>query len=128
MKSQHCCLGACVALCFVVLTARVFANPVGETVRAGTARFDRTAPGMLSIHQGSSKLIVDWRDFSIAAGETTRFIQPSSSAAALNRVISANPSRIFGNLQANGKVYLVNQNGIFVGRGGAVRTRSFVGS
>jgi len=128
MKNQRRFAEVSVALSFVLLTSQVLANPVGESVRAGMARFDRAAPGVLSIHQSSSRLIVNWRDFSIAAGETTRFIQPSASAVALNRVVTANPSKIFGTLEANGKVYLINQNGILVGKSGVINTRSFVAS
>jgi filamentous hemagglutinin family protein len=128
MKSQRRFSEVSVALCFVTLTTQVFANPVGESLRAGRARFDRSAPGSLSIHQQTDKVIINWRDFSIAAAETTRFIQPSATSIALNRVVTANPSRLFGSLEANGKVYLINPNGILVGRGGAVNTRGFVAS
>ena len=128
MKRHRRFLEVGVVLCFALLNDRVLANPVGESVRAGMARFDRSAPGLLSIHQGSDKLIVNWRDFSIAAGETTRFLQPSATAVALNRVMVGNPSRIYGSLEANGIVYLINPNGILVGPGGAINTRTFVGS
>lgn len=128
MKSQRRFSEVSVVLCLVSMSSQVLANPVGESLRAGRARFDRSAPGSLSIHQDSDRLIINWREFSIAAGETTRFIQPSATSIALNRVVTANPSRLFGNLEANGKVYLINPNGILVGRGGAVNTRGFVAS
>ena len=128
MKSQCRFSEVSVVLCLVTISSQVLANPVGESLRAGRARFDRSAPGSLSIYQNSDKLIVNWREFSIAAGETTRFIQPSATSIALNRVVTANPSRLFGNLEANGKVYLINPNGILVGRAGAVNTRGFVAS
>jgi len=128
MKS-HCRFSEVSAvLCLFMVTGQVFANPTGESLRAGRARFDRSAPGSLSIHQDTDRLIINWRDFSIAAGETTRFIQPSATSIALNRVVTGNHSRLFGSLEANGKVYLINPNGILVGRGGAVNTRGFVAS
>ena len=128
MKSQRRFSEVSVVLCLVTMSSQVLANPVGESVRAGHARFDRSAPGSLSIRQDSDRLIINWHNFSIAAGETTRFIQPSATSIALNRVVTANPSRLFGSLESNGKVYLINPNGILVGRGGAVNTRGFVAS
>jgi large exoprotein involved in heme utilization and adhesion len=47
---------------------------------------------------------------------------------ALNRVIGANPSSILGNLSANGKVFLVNPNGILFGNGAQVNVGGLVAS
>ena len=47
----------------------------------------------------------------------------------LNRVISGNPSAILGNLISNGKLLLINQNGILVGPGGTIDAfGGFIGS
>ncbi|MES2310110.1 MAG: filamentous hemagglutinin N-terminal domain-containing protein, partial [Verrucomicrobiota bacterium] len=70
----------------------------------------------------------NWQDFSILSNETTRFIQPSSSSAVLNRVLGGNPSSILGSLSANGKVYLINPNGIVVGSGANINCNSFIAS
>ncbi|MBI5386517.1 MAG: filamentous hemagglutinin N-terminal domain-containing protein, partial [Verrucomicrobia bacterium] len=103
------------------------ANPVGEHVVAGSAAFNR-AGSALTINQATPRLIINWEDFSIGAGELTRFIQPNVNAAALNRVISASPTTIYGTLQANGSVYLINPNGILVGPGGVINTHNFLGT
>ena len=112
------------SLCFA---GKSLANPFGEKVRSGSADFVRDG-GNLQIRQGSDKLIVDWKDFSIAQGEVTRFLQPGSNSAALNRVYGANVSSIYGSLRANGKVYLINPNGVFIGPSGRVDAGSFIGS
>ncbi|MBL9159095.1 MAG: filamentous hemagglutinin N-terminal domain-containing protein [Verrucomicrobiales bacterium] len=103
------------------------ANPSGGAVAAGSAGISSHG-STLTITQGSNRAIINWQDFSISAGETTRFIQPSSSSAMLNRVIGGNPSQIHGRLQANGQVYLINPNGILVGPGGVVDTGGFLAS
>ena len=104
------------------------ANPVGEQVVAGAAGFERVG-GALTITQGTDRAVINWNSFSIGAGEITKFVQPNSSSAVLNRVITANnPSAIYGTLQANGQVYLINPAGIFIGPGGLVDTASFVAS
>ena len=109
-------------------TSTVQANPVGEQVVAGAAGFERVG-GALTVTQGTDRAVINWSSFSIGAGEITKFVQPNSSSAVLNRVITANnPSAIYGTLQANGQVYLINPAGIFIGPGGLVDTAGFVAS
>jgi hypothetical protein len=43
-------------------------------------------------------------------------------------VVTANPSAIYGTLQANGNVFLINPGGVLVGAGGVVNTATFVAS
>jgi filamentous hemagglutinin family protein len=102
------------------------ANPLGEQVVAGSASFNRDG-STLQITT-SDRAIINWQDFSISTGELARFIQPSSSSAVLNRVVSGNPSSLMGSLQANGKVYLINPNGILIGAGARIDCASFVAS
>ena len=80
----------------------------------------------LQVLQTSDRAVINWRDFSIQPNETTRFVQPSASSAVLNRVTSSSPSQLLGTLQANGQVYLMNQNGIFVGQGAVINASSFL--
>jgi filamentous hemagglutinin family protein len=111
---------------FLVLTLSVFANPKGESVVHGEACFSRDENSLV-VTQKSEKSIINWEDFSIGKGELTRFIQPSNGSS-LNRVISENPSLIYGNLQANGRVYLINKTGILVGESAVIDTKSFLAS
>jgi len=129
MKRTHAFLGSFVAFLFLfsplLLNA---ANPVGEQVVSGSVSFDRTVPGVLSIGQSSDRAIINWQDFSIGAGNLTRFIQPGASSAALNRVIGGNPSSIYGQLQANGQIFLINPAGVLVGASGQIDTAGLVAS
>ncbi|MDX6766629.1 MAG: filamentous hemagglutinin N-terminal domain-containing protein [Candidatus Methylacidiphilales bacterium] len=109
--------------CFPGLSG-VRANPVGEVIQSGTATFERT-PDRLTVTTGD-RVVIGWQDFSIGRGELTQFVQPSSSSLAVNRVMSGNPSQLFGTLQANGHVVLINPNGILVGGGAVVDTGSFL--
>ncbi|MCC7517988.1 MAG: filamentous hemagglutinin N-terminal domain-containing protein [Verrucomicrobiae bacterium] len=102
------------------------ANPSGEQVVAGSAAFARSG-NTLQIHT-SDRVIINWQDFSIHVGELTRFIQPGADSAALNRVISGNPSSLLGALQANGRIYLINPNGIMVGGGATINCGAFIAS
>ncbi|MGA2140736.1 MAG: filamentous hemagglutinin N-terminal domain-containing protein [Verrucomicrobiia bacterium] len=125
--------GTTIAICALATGAilgrqELRANPQGGTVTAGSATIGATAPNTLTIDQISGRVIINWQDFSINAGEVTRFVQPSATAAALNRVITANPSLLYGTLQANGRIFLINQNGILVGKGGQINTAGFTAS
>ncbi len=51
-----------------------------------------------------------------------------NNGATLNRVTGGNPSAIYGNLQSNGTLYLVNPSGIVVGPSGRIDTASFLAS
>ena len=82
----------------------------------------------LTITQLLPKIILDWNKFNLANGDTIQFIQPSSSAAVLNRIYDANPTEISGAIKANGQVFLVNQNGILFHNGTQIDTNSFFAS
>ena len=112
----------------VLLPPALYANPTGEQVVGGAAGFSRPDAATLIVNQNTDRAVINWNSFSIANGELTRFVQPSSSSAVLNRVVTANPSAIYGTLQANGNVYLINPGGVLVGAGGLVNTASFVAS
>ena len=94
---------------------------------AGTATIG-PAGQTLTINQASHSAIINWQQFSIAGGETTKFFLPGASSATLNRVLGGNPSAIYGALQSNGILYLINPSGIFVGPGGRIDTAGFLGS
>jgi filamentous hemagglutinin family protein len=104
-----------------------WANPSGGVVVSGTAGIS-SAGKTLTVQQISNLAIIDWNTFSINSGELTKFLQPSVLAAALNRVTGGDPSAIYGTLQANGRVYLINPNGVTVGPSGVINAQSFVAS
>ena len=106
----------------------VAANPEGGRVVVGAASITQSTPKRLDIRQSTDKAILDWRGFSIGADEHTHFQQPSASAATLNRVSGADPSRILGQLSANGRVMLVNPNGVFFGPGSRVNVGALIAS
>ena len=105
----------------------VSANPNGAQVVQGTASFSNPSANVLNINN-SRNAIINWQSFNIGAGQTTNFIQPSATSSVLNRVITNNPSQILGNLNSNGRVFLINQHGILVGEGASINTAGFFGS
>lgn len=104
------------------------ANPEGGTVMQGAATITQPDAKTVQVNQTSDKAVIDWRSFSIAPGELTRFVQPSTSASVLNRVTGDQVSQILGSLQANGRVYLVNPNGIVFGAGSKIDVGALIAS
>jgi filamentous hemagglutinin family protein len=107
--------------------ANVSALPVGGVVAEGGATINSGA-NATTINQSTQNAVINWQSFNIGQGQTVQFVQPNASAVMLNRVVGANPSSILGNLSANGKVFLVNPNGILFGQGASVNVGGLVAS
>ncbi|MES2717024.1 MAG: autotransporter-associated beta strand repeat-containing protein [Pseudomonadota bacterium] len=104
------------------------ALPTGAQLRFGQAQVQQTGAQQLDIRQTSPRAGLDWTGFSIAAGERVRIHQPGRDAVLLNRVTGSDPSLIFGSLQSNGTVWLVNPRGIVFGRDSRVDVGGLVAS
>jgi filamentous hemagglutinin family protein len=102
------------------------ANPAGGQVVGGQATIANTAPNTVTINQATPRAAIDWQSFNIAPSETTRFVQPSASAVALNRVRAGDPSVIAGTLSANGQIILINPSGVLFTRGAQVNVNSLL--
>lgn len=117
-------LSACLML---GLGAAAHALPTGGVVAAGGASITSTA-STTTITQSTANTVINWQSFGIAAGQTVQFVQPGSTSVALNRVLGADPSSIMGNLTANGRVFLLNPNGVLFGSGASVNVGGLVAS
>ncbi|SDI61912.1 GLUG motif-containing protein, partial [Propionivibrio dicarboxylicus] len=94
------------------------ANPANPVVLAGQATFQQV--GKTLTVSNTPGAIINWQSFNIDRGELTRFIQQSASSQVLNRVTGVDPSVILGSLQSNGRVILINPNGVAFGAGAQV--------
>src|SRR4051812_11442553 len=104
-----------VAACF---SGAGLANPVSPTVVSGQATFAQFGKTLTITNTPGA--IINWGGFSIRADEATRFVQQSSSSSVLNRVVGQDPSVILGQLQSNGRVFLINPSGILFGAGSQI--------
>src|SRR4051812_26690383 len=123
VKSAPFALRACAASMLLIAGA-AGANPTGGVVVNGQVSFSQAQPNQLTV-TNSPGAIINWQGFSIGANETTRFNQQSASSAVLNRVVGGDVSSILGALTSNGKVFLVNPNGIIFGAGSRIDTAGF---
>lgn len=105
----------------------LWANPDGAQIINGQVSIDTATPGVTTI-TNSPNAIIQWQNFNIAQNETTRFVQQNSQSAVLNRIIGENPSAILGQLASNGKVFLINPNGVIFGANSVVDTQGLIAS
>src|SRR5882724_4247490 len=104
-----------------------FAGPNGGTVVGGQATIQGQGTANVTVNQFSQNAIVNWNTFNIGTGERTQFVQPNSSSIILNRVTGGlGPSQILGTIDANGRVFLVNRDGIIFGAGAVINTAGFL--
>ncbi len=126
LKAKRFVQRTCVAAVCCALAVPALANPNAPTVVNGQATFQ--VNGKTLTVTNTPGTIINWQGFSISADELTRFMQQSPVSAVLNRVVGANPSEILGRLQSNGRVFLINPNGILFGAGSQVDVAGFVAS
>ncbi|MEY4798948.1 MAG: Heme/hemopexin-binding protein precursor, partial [Verrucomicrobiota bacterium] len=96
------------------------ANPTGANVTGGAATVSGQGTARVTVNQTSDRAFIQWDNFSVAKGESVRFNQPSASSIAANKVIGVAPSEILGAVSANGRIILINPNGVFFGKGSTV--------
>ena len=115
------------AILAVLYPAFSYANPDGAQIVSGQVSIDTATPGVTTV-TNSPNAIINWQNFSIAQNELTQFIQQNGQSAVLNRIIGQNPSEILGQLTSNGKVFLINPNGIVFGAGSVIDTQGLMAS
>ena len=110
---------ACASHAVMAADLAATALPGGAQVAAGQATVS-TSGASMAINQSSQRAIINWQNFDIGSQAQVNFLQPNTSAVALNRVSGPTASRIEGQLSANGQVFLVNPNGVLFGAGARV--------
>ncbi len=119
------CLLLGTAAVALLASPAAFANPKDGTVTSGSATISSSSQ-LTTIDQTSQGVVIDWSSFNIGNRQTTQFLQPNSSSVAINRIGSASASSILGTLDANGRVALINGNGLAFGRNSQVNVGSLI--
>ncbi len=85
--------------------------------------------GQVTVYQNQQNAIINWQTFNIGSNSSVYFNQQGNAGwTALNRIWDANPSQIYGQLKADGNIYLINQNGFLFGPGSRVNVNGLVAS
>lgn len=117
-------VSAAVMSCFA---SAALANPTGPSAPPG---INITGVGTSTVtvtNETSANAIINWHGFSIGVGELTQF-QQFVNLAVLNRVTGTDISNILGTLRSDGRLFLINPNGIVVGSGAVLDLPGFVAS
>ncbi|MDQ7970776.1 MAG: filamentous hemagglutinin N-terminal domain-containing protein, partial [Oxalicibacterium faecigallinarum] len=117
--------GSILVLCSAGALAEL---PTGGQITAGSGQIGTPSDGHMVINQNTNKMVIDWTSYSIGSGNSVQYIQPSADAIALNRVLGGDPSIIRGTISANGRVVLLNPNGILFGPTSKVEVASLLAS
>lgn len=118
--------GKALSLFFFLHWPLLHALPQMGVVKEGNAQF-LYSENILDVGC-SGNAIIDWDLFSIEPGEKVRFSQSSPSDLAVNRVISRNISDLQGLLYSDGRVILINPNGVVIGKDAVIDSQSFIAS
>ncbi|PKG83072.1 hypothetical protein CXF85_12045, partial [Colwellia sp. 75C3] len=121
----------CVALSSYALPSIInpafAAGPKGGVVVSGSGSITKDAAETI-IKQNSQHMAINWDSYNVASNERVQYIQPNSQSVSLNNILSSNGSVIAGNIDANGKVILVNPNGIVFTQSSTLNVGSLVAS
>ena len=127
----HCFGACCLSLLFLVQPAcsEVAPNtlPTGYNAPSGNVSFNQLG-NTLNVNSSSNKSIVNYQSFSVGSQSSVNFNLPNASSVILNRVTGGLTSEIYGNINSNGHVFLVNPNGILFGSGSQVNVGSLTAS
>ena len=130
-------IAASVALTFITAGTASAAGPAANTlptgysVNSGNVAISSTSSATnaaMTIKQTTDKASVNWQSFSIGSSAAVNVQQNNANSVLLNRVVGNDPSQIFGKLNANGQVILINPNGVVFGKGGSVTASAFTAS
>jgi filamentous hemagglutinin family protein len=124
--SKAAASGIGVGLLLALPASPAFANPAGGAVTSGSATISSPSSHQTNVDQSSEGVVIDWSSFDIGKGQTTDFVQPNAQAIAINRIGGSNPSQILGTLDANGRLVLIDGNGMVFGKGSHVNVGSLV--
>ena len=115
------------ALLITSISSTAFALPQNGTVTAGSGSIAQSGNTM-NVTQNTAKMGVNWQSFNIAKNETVNFKQPNASSVALNRIVGNDASHIYGSLNANGQVFLINPNGVTFAAGASINVGGIAAS
>lgn len=103
------------------------ALPQGGQITAGSATVSSLGNAM-TVQQNSDRAAINWNTFSIGRDASVRFQQPNATSVVLNRVVGHEKSIIEGALSANGRVFLLNANGVLFTKNAQVNVAALLAS
>ncbi|THJ45374.1 filamentous hemagglutinin N-terminal domain-containing protein, partial [Burkholderia sp. LS-044] len=112
----------------VVASGHALAVGTGEVVQGAATIQGGNGSPVTTINQASDRAVINWNNFDIKARDSVTFNQPGVNSATLNQVLGPDATQIMGALKANGRVFIVNPNGVVFGQGAQVDVGGVVAS
>ncbi|MBF0485330.1 MAG: filamentous hemagglutinin N-terminal domain-containing protein [Candidatus Omnitrophica bacterium] len=120
----------------ILLIAAVFFNYTGFSYAADFPTGAQAVSGTLSTsvdgntmtENVSDNAIIQYYGFDVGADKTLNIMHDTAGAASLHRVVGPDASSIYGRLNSNGKVFLINPNGVLFAPGSHVDAAGLVAS
>lgn len=116
-----------VILNHLALVPVAHASPVGGQIINGSGTINQSGL-TTTIHQSAQTQIINWNSYNLKSNEIVNYIQPNASAISLNRILDLSPSQIDGTINANGRIVLVNPNGVFFGSNASINVGGLIAS
>ncbi|OCL93192.1 MBG domain-containing protein [Arcobacter porcinus] len=116
-----------VILSLIINISTLYAAPQGANVVSGNVNINQTG-NITNVNQTTNKAIVNWQSFNIGKNEVVNFNQPNINSSILNRVVGFDKSFIDGAINSNGKVFLVNPNGVVFSKDAVINVGGLVAS
>ena len=103
----------------------VLPQAAADFINSGSATY--SVDGSVgTVDQATNRASLNWDSFNIGSRATVNFVQPGTDSVTFNHIAQQDPSQIFGALNANGKIFLINQNGFIFGSESQVDVNSLV--
>src|SRR5689334_6854894 len=115
------------AVTVVTFSSVALAGPEGGQIVGGAGTIDQSG-ALTQVTQATNALAINWNQFNVGASEVVQFVQPSASSVVLNRVVGGAASEIFGRIDANGQVFLVNPSGVLFAEGAQINVGGLMAS
>lgn len=98
----------------------------GDMINSSGASFTW---GDHTIIDTDASAIINWNNFNTVSGQSVTFNQPNELSAVLNRISSGSVrTEFYGDLFANGRVFIVNPAGVMFGGGSHINVAQLVAS
>jgi hypothetical protein len=115
-----------ITLFIALVSIPCFAGPEGGAITSGVAQIQTPDSQTTVVIQETPTVSINWQSLNLSADELLRFEQPGSQSTALNHILDQRPSEILGQISSNGRVFLMNPNGIIFGESARINVGSLV--
>ena len=107
------------------IAIEAYTLPEGGQITQGEAVIHNPSHGVLNVDQISNSATIEWNTFNVGEQASVHFNQPTDTASIYNNVLNGTSS-IYGKVFANGKLFLHNPTGIYIGPYAAVKGEGVV--